>query len=209
VRGALVALHVVAVLLLATPSTQPARSRAAWKDPTVQTEIRAWGARLRSAGLSWTDAELEARAYIAARQWSDLREQALRPLTPYREGVGVRQPWNMFVSPDRVPSRLHIELEYGDRRRLLYVARSDDFAWRRTFFDHDRVRAALFRFAWPHYERRWHAFARRMAQVALEEHPDATGVQAWFTRTATPPPGQAPGPSRRVAEVAFSREELR
>ena len=66
VRGALVLLHVVAVLVLALPNTGGSvANRSSWKNPTVQGELRVWASRLSSLGID-TDADGDSLALTAA-----------------------------------------------------------------------------------------------------------------------------------------------
>jgi hypothetical protein len=188
VRAALIALHLIAITLMAVPSPQGGMSRAAWKEPTVQGEFAAWAGRLDRVGIHLTTAELEERLWDAAVLYEDVRDTVLAPFMPYYRYCGTWQSWRMFVAPHRYPSRLHIEVREGESWRPIYIARSDQFAWHRRQLDHDRMRAAVFRYAWRHYRRRYSTFGRWVAGQVAQDFPDAEEVQLRFYKYRTPSP---------------------
>src|SRR5581483_8997566 len=53
-RALLVALHLVAITVLAAPSVGEGLSRWAWQDPTVQDEFADWTGRLNRWGVAIT-----------------------------------------------------------------------------------------------------------------------------------------------------------
>lgn len=67
-RGTLVAFHIVALLVLATPSTHGIRVRSAWSDATVQDEFQAWSGALRSLGFDLDSESLEESLWSLTRR---------------------------------------------------------------------------------------------------------------------------------------------
>jgi len=189
IRAGLIALHILAVTLMAMPSPEGGMRRSAWKDPTIQGELKAWTQRVNAVGVDWTQAEVEEFAWDAARRIQTVRGWALAPFMPYYRYCGTWQSWKMFVAPHRYPSRLYIELEGADGTwRKLYVARSNEWDWHREQLDHDRMRAAIFRYGWRHYRRPFSRFGRWVAGQVAAEFPEAKRVQLRFYkyRTASP-----------------------
>ncbi len=190
-RGLLVALHVLAVTLAALPSPEGGMNRGAWTDPTVQAEFAAWRGRLAALGIELSAEELEDRLWTLAQGWMAARKASLAPFAPYYRHMGTAQPWRMFVAPHTHPSRLHIELLEGEEWRTLYIARDPRHRWKAELLDHDRMRSALFRYAWPGYRRSWEELGRWLADRAAEEFPAGARLRLFFTRARTPSPEEA------------------
>jgi len=151
--AAFVAVHLFAVTLCAIPSVGPGMSRVAWKQPTVQGEFQAWTERLNGWGLSITEPVLEDRLWTFASAYEGVRGKVMAPFDPYFDYCGTWQSWKMFVAPHRFPERLEIEIDRGQGWELVYEARSSEHTWLGSWLDHDRFRAALFRYAWEQYAR--------------------------------------------------------
>jgi hypothetical protein len=183
VRAALVLVHVVAVVALAVPSLRAGLDRESWKDPTVQAELRAWADRF---GIEPSD--FEDRAWRFALAWSELQQKITEPFQPYREYVGVRQPWVMFVAPQTYPARVEIDLLEGGTWRTLYRERSSEHEWNRRLFDHDRMRSAFFRFAWDRYATSYREFTEWVARQAARDFPSGVAVRVRMYRSRTPTP---------------------
>lgn len=191
-RAAFVAFHLTAVVLVALPSAgSAAMNRRAWATPTVQGEFRAWSARLRGLGLPIGPEALEAHAWTVAQGTEAVRRELLRPFRPYYTWCGTWQSWKMFVAPHRFPARLEIEIDRGDGAwEPIFVARSDTATWRRAWFDHDRMRAAVFRFGWDHFKRGRQELVDFVAAQVREDFPDAARVRVSFVRYRTPTPAE-------------------
>jgi hypothetical protein len=189
-RVPLVALHVVAIGLMATPDPGPGLQRSAWKNPTVQAEIQAWAERLNGFGVEVTPKALEAWAWARAKALHRLRDRLVRPFRPYHDYVGIRQPWNMFVAPHRNPAVLGVDILVDDEWTPLYRTRSDVYDYRRAFFDHDRIRAMLFRYGWPSYRHTYNDFARWLAKQIAVDVPEATKARIFYTRYRTRSPDE-------------------
>ena len=174
--------------------------RSSWADPTVQDEFRAWAER-----LGMEPKQLEERAWRFAQRWNDLHQRLISPFAPYRDYAGVRQPWVMFVAPQRHPARLEIEILEGGEWRTIYRERSDDHEWRRSLFDHDRMRSAIFRFGWDKYGSSYREFSEWVAKEAARDFPRAEAIRVRMARFRTPSPeevkaGRIP-PSRWEKEI--------
>ncbi|MEZ4318079.1 MAG: hypothetical protein R3F61_11265 [Myxococcota bacterium] len=188
VRAALLAAHLLAIVLMALPSPQGGMNRSAWKDPTVQGELAAWTLRLNAVGIGMQQPEVEELAWNLANAYEDGRGVVLAPFMPYYRYCGTWQSWRMFVAPHRFPGRLTIDVMERGEWRTIYVARSADHTWRATQLDHDRMRAAIFRYGWRHYRRSYGTFGSWVAARVIEDFPDAERVRLRFYkyRTASP-----------------------
>jgi len=187
--AALVALHIVAVTAQALPAPGGGMNRKDWKAQTVQAEMRAWTERINGWGFQWTQEEVEDALWDLATGFMEVRESVLKPAIPYYRNAGTWQSWRMFVAPHRYPSRLSISVKVDGHWSLKYQARSSEYDWMRSQLDHDRFRAALFRYGWgKKYPRQWRTFCSWVAQRAQEDFPEAEAVELkfWSYRTLTP-----------------------
>ena len=185
-RAAFVLFHLVAITLMALPAPGGGLDRKQWGDPTVQAEFRAWNGRFHALGLHMTDAQFEDRLYVAARAVTDVRSVVLKPFGPYYRMCGTSQSWRMFVAPHTYPERLHIDLEEHGAWRPLYIERHPTATWRGAQLDHDRVRSAIFRYAWSRYKSTYVQFADWTAEQARSDFPEATRIRLRYWKQRSP-----------------------
>jgi hypothetical protein len=210
-RGAFVALHVFAVTAMAMPSAGSGLTRSAWADPTVQGEFQSWTTRLNGMGANLTVKQLEDKLWTIASGFESARETVLYPFMPYYTYCGTWQSWKMFVAPHRFPGRLEIDVDHGTGWEPLYVARSADHTWKRSWLDHDRTRAALFRYSWKHYRISRGEFTDWVARTLAKEDQAATRVRVSWQRYRTASPeevlsGTRPTERRDLANTRDLRE---
>ena len=189
-RAVLVLLHVVAVVLVATPSPSVGLRRSTWADPTVQAEFAAWNERFHALGAQWTEKEMEDRLWSFATSYNTVREEILLPFNPYTKYLGTSQTWRMFVAPQRFPTRLDIDVEENGAWTPVFEERSPTLTWLRPMMDHDRVRSVIFRFGWAPYKHLYEDFGTWIAARAARDFPDATRVRLHLYRYQTPSPEQ-------------------
>ena len=185
----LVFVHVWFITLQALPAPGGGMNKRDWKSETVQGEFRAWTQRLNAMGVDIQQEKLEEHLWDLATGVMKVRREALRPMYPYYKNSGTWQSWRMFVAPHRYPSRLHMEIKEDGVWRTVYVARSTEYVWRAEQLDHDRFRAALFRYGWgKKYGRQWRGFGDWMAREAAVDFPNATELRLkfWSYRTLSP-----------------------
>ena len=206
-RAAFVAFHLLAVTVVALPGVGGGMSRNAWQAPTVQEEFRAWTERLRAFGLDLTVKELEDRLWSFAVVYESARHRILGPLRvhptsgalegspigTYLSATHTAQSWRMFVAPHRYPGRLVVDLDRGEGFEPLYMARSTEHEWHRAWLDHDRMRSAVFRYAWAHFKPHRRDFATFLARHAAEEFPDGRQLRVGFLRYRTRSPEEVRG----------------
>jgi len=186
----LVALHVLAITLVALPAPDGGMNRAAWKDPTVQHEIHAWSARLDGLGVQIPPAELEEDAWHFAKRFMAVRHAVLRPFRRYYQFAGTWQSWRMFVAPHRYPARLQIAVRAGSAWQTVYERGDPQATWRRRQLDHDRMRAQIFRLSWPGYGGTYARFTLWIARAAAHDFPYASQVRVRFFKYRTRSPAE-------------------
>jgi hypothetical protein len=187
-RAAFVGFHLFAIVLSAIPAPAGGMNRRNWKDPTVQGEFRAWGNRL---GVD--PATLEETLFGFASGWMQARDLWLAPVTPYLDVTGTDQPWRMFVAPHRHPARFRVEVQSAPAAdwELLFEERSDDAHWRRDFFDAERTRSVLFRYAWPEYSREGRQLCSWIAGEVFAERAEVQKVRCRYWKAPSPSPEEA------------------
>jgi len=181
--------HVWLITLQAFPAPGGGMSRRDWKSPTVQGEFSAWTERLNALGWEIEQRALEDGLWTVAKGVMRTRKEALFPFYPYYRNTGTWQSWRMFVAPHRYPSRLHIDVKQNGTWVPIYAARSTELDWHATQLDHDRFRAALFRYGWGQkYPNQWKGFVHWVASEVDKEFSDGTHVRVrfWSFKTQSP-----------------------
>lgn len=187
--AAYVLFHAGSILIGSIPAPFDAMNRTAWKDPTIQDEFAAWARRASRSGLAIEPAKLEELAWDLLRVWMRCMDAAMTPFRSYQQYTGTVQAWSMFVAPHRHPGRLYVEIrEPIGQWRPVYVARSNEWTWRKAQLDHIRFRSAIFRYAWPQFSAAYHRFAGWLAAQAARDFPQASHVRVRFYKYQTPSP---------------------
>ncbi|NVB39449.1 hypothetical protein G6O69_16525 [Pseudenhygromyxa sp. WMMC2535] len=189
-RGALVALHILAISLLALPDVSGARNRSAWRSATVQDELAAWSARLNDVGVALGPDELEAKAWDIMQAWARLRTALLAPFQPYADLVGARQRWRMFAAPNRAPARLRIAVKIDGEWREVYEGQSEVHTWQAARFGTERIRVHIHRASWAHRRGDNERLVQWIADEAARDFPAATQVRVSWLRARSPTPAQ-------------------
>ncbi len=192
-RGLLVALHIIAVTLMALPAPGEGMFRAAWKDPTVQAEFAGWSGRLNQLGFAITPAEFEDRLWTIASAYTHIRDRVLEPFNDYYFTCGTIQSWRMFAGPQRYPVRLSIEVREADAWRTVYRQRDPEHAWLADKLDQYRFRPVLYRFGWYRYggaDEGLNGFGRWVARQAGRDFPNAGAIRVALYQQETPSPEQ-------------------
>lgn len=202
VRAILVALHLFAVTFCALPSVGSGMNRKAWKQPTVQGEFAAWTGRFNAIGIDITKDELENFLWDFASKYEQRRDKIMAPFVPYFRYCGTWQSWKMFVAPHRYPARMEIEIDSGSGWEPVFVARSSEHTWLRSWMDHDRLRAATFRYGWEHFRGTRNELADWLAKLAARDFPEGKQLRLSFVRYKT----RSPEEVRAGVEAEEKRE---
>lgn len=183
-RAALVLAHVLTMVLAALPAPVNGMNRAMWKNPTARLEFEAW-----ARGLRMKPDEFEELIWKLANLWMSIREVYLTPVTPWIRITGTEQPWRMFVGPDRYPPRFQVQARKKDGEfATLYEERSAEHRWHEDYFDQERARSYLYRYAWPDYSGWGEASCRYFANQVFAEQADAVEVRCRAHKRKSPSP---------------------
>jgi hypothetical protein len=186
-RGALVALHLLAITLMAFPAPS-ARSLipANWQAPDAQEELATWADNLGQLGIATTKEELAERVWGLASAYSNIHQQLLVPFRPYYDYCGTYQSWHMFGTIARYPTRLHIDIEEkGGEWSPVYIERDPKHDWLGRYLDHSRFRPVLFRFGLHEDEDDFPGLAEWVARHAARDFPRAKRVRVRYSEQAT------------------------
>jgi hypothetical protein len=197
VRAVLVALHVVAVTVLALPVPDGVQDRATWQQPTVRQEMRDWADALNAVGFETTPEVLEDRLWHLAHGYATARDSVLAPFGPYYEYCGTFQGWRMFSGPQMFPATLHIDISEAGAWRPVFVERDRRYGWLARELDSYRFRALRFRMqSSVGFEGDYELFARWVAVRAANDFPtaDRVRVRLFRYRLQTPAEVQAATP---------------
>lgn len=199
-------------LLFVLPGGARFTSRAVWNSAHNQRQFDAWAKTLGSLGIHTTGPRLQSELWSVTKQYSKGRDKLLRPLRWLPEQVGFGQSWRMFSNPQTTPSQLWIEVDTGDGFNPIYVSRSGEHVWRRSLFDHHRVRKLLGRIGRGGKDEAYVALSARVAKQAFVDYADAkrvrTRIFTWTTpsaKTGAPEPGELRRGTFRH-ERTFNRE---
>lgn len=183
------AIHLIAISILAFPSPSGGLSRSDWRNPTVQGEFQAWTERLQGLGWSGNSEELQDSVFGFASAYADVHAQLKRPFYWYYRYCGTYQSWRMFIAPHRHPSRFQIRIRQEGDWRVVYEARHAEHRWQASVLDHDRMRSALFRYGWLNrYRRSYKGLGSWLARKAAVDFPGADSIQLRFANHRTPTP---------------------
>jgi hypothetical protein len=190
-RAVLVGLHLLAVTLLAFPAPG-ARvvDRSNWKAPDAQEDLAAWADRLGRVGVVITKEDLEERLWALAVAYRDVHQTLTSPFRPYYDYCGTYQSWRMFGSPNRRPTRLHVEVEELGRWRPVYVERDPEHDWLGGWLDHSRFRPVLFRLGLNDEDEVFVELAAWLARQAARDFPRAERVRVRYWQFRTPAPAE-------------------
>jgi len=188
IRAVLIVVHLFAITVLAMPAPGSGLQRSAWDDPTVKEEFSAWRARLDGWGLHYEEDEFEEMLWTVASGYQKSVRKVTDPFKPYYRYAGTHQSWRMFVAPHMNPSILHIDVRVNNEWQTVYVENSDAFTWNRELFDHDRMRSAMFRYAWPGWRTNWERLGDWLAVRLADDYPEATlaRFRYWKYRSLSP-----------------------
>src|SRR5262245_38708599 len=97
VRAALLAFHVIAIVVLSLPGAQVARSNR-WQSRLTGQALADWAVQLHKVGISVRAGELGRTAQGVAEGYFALRSVVVAPFEAYSAATKARQGWAMFAS---------------------------------------------------------------------------------------------------------------
>jgi hypothetical protein len=193
-------------LLFVLPGGSRFTSRAVWNSAHNQRQFDDWARSLGSLGIRTSGTRLQAELWSFAKTYSRDRDKLLRPLRWLPEQVGFGQSWRMFSNPQTTPSQLWVEMDTGSGFSPIYVSRSNDHTWRRSLFDHHRVRKLLGRIGRGGKDEAYVALSARVAKHAFADFPNAKRVRTRIFTWATPPANTSAPQPEQLCRGTFRHE---
>ena len=194
-RAALLPVHCLAIALAAIPSMSRTRPIAA-TDPQFASELHPWA---RLFGVS--DEVFARDAERLRANWIEVHDRLIGPFERYLALLGAQQPWGMFSSPNRSPSRFLLEVWEPRAAPTNEAVSQDDWrslsglpagAWRASFFESERTRSLLNNIARNDLWSLADQFCLYVAREAFQEDPSAEQARCTFvSEPASPPPWRA------------------
>ncbi len=202
-RAALVALHCVAIALVAAPAPSASSRVVDVSDPRFAAEVHPWATLV---GLS--DREFARRAERVRASWVDLRGSVVAPFERYLDVAGARQPWSLFSAPNASPVCLVLDTRPapspGGEAGWRFLSGLPPGEWRRGLFDSERMRSWLNTVA---RSGRWDeagSICDYLGREALREDGQWAQVRCRFV--STPSPSWRPHANDgRVPQTVFER----
>jgi hypothetical protein len=187
VRAALLAFHVVAVIVLSLPGAQVARSNR-WQSRLMRHDLADWAAQLERLGLSVSADELGRTAQGIAEGYVAVRSVVVAPFEAYSSVTKARQGWAMFASPQRHPYEFHVDglTEHG--WVPLYRPHDERAQFQAGYLLHNRMRKFQGRFARAMKDHYYEDFTAFVAGRALEQNPELRAVWLGLYGYASLPP---------------------
>ncbi|MCH9686875.1 MAG: hypothetical protein K0V04_35905 [Deltaproteobacteria bacterium] len=213
IRAVLIGLHVLSLAVLSLPNASAVHDRRRWRTANAQADLEQWTKRLQGWGFDTDKRRLAQSLWSIGGAYLTVQRPIVTPFAWYARVSGSRQGWHMFASPQRHPAELHVEIERDGAWVLIYRPHSDEHAWNREQFEHNRFRKFLGRFARGFIQSDYEHTARWVAARAAADHPAATQVRVRLYRYQTLPPaavvsgGKPKG--RYERERVFEAEALR
>ena len=136
----------MAVVLAAIPSMSSTHPIAV-TDPQFASEMHPWAKFL---GVS--DEAFAGDAERLRTDWIEVHDRLIGPFERYLALLGAQQPWGMFSSPNRSPSRFMLEVWPSPKAPTNEAASQDQWrflsglppgGWRGSFFESERTRSVL------------------------------------------------------------------
>lgn len=186
VRAALVALHLVAVLLMGLPEPEVGEDDV--QDEAVQAWFTDATATLQRWGLPVTEDQVQrwgvtwGRAYLAVLHTVDV------PANRYGRTFGVNQSWRMFAGVPRASALWRLEVQEDGVWRDVGWSRFRTPRWRPSFVDQERVRALFNQFTYKRNRAAFKRVVRWLGPAVAEDFPGATAARISFVEVSFPPP---------------------
>jgi hypothetical protein len=210
IRAALIALHLVAIVLVSFPGDRKVGDRKRWDLQRSQDEIALWATRLSGWGWQWSPAELDAALWDLTRRYLAVRGVLVAPFAPYVAIAGVSQTWGLFSAPTRKPYALVIEIREAGAWKTVHQSNSSEADYLADTLGNNRMRKQVGRTGRD--GKLFNQLARWLARRAFADYPDADatrirveeldGLEPDAVRAGTPPR------RRTVRRLAFTRGQL-
>lgn len=209
-RTALIMFHLASVLVYCLPPPSKVADPAYWKTAQTQAELEVWAKRIDSIGIDTDKASFEAWLWGMTQRYVSLRTAMERPFRPYVHYLHTNQGWSLFSQPQTNPVRVVVDIqdpETGFRR--IYESRSNEYTWRRTEFDHNRIRKFVGRIGRRSTKQLYWQLGDWIARMAARDFPRAGFARVRLFRYHTAPPGGEPSQGEYTDERVIELEQYR
>jgi hypothetical protein len=106
----------------------------------------------------------------------------------YGAYLGVVQRWFMFSRVGRNTARIEVAIQVDGRWKDVFVERSRDATWNAREFDHYRFREYMNHLRGRKVRQPWRRFVPWVAELVLEEFPEADAVRVRAVGAVIPAP---------------------
>ncbi len=187
-RALFVAAHLFAITVMALPN--PGRvSEKDLANPALQEVFSDWRSVAAGLGIELSPEDTNTLALTFANRFMGIRDVVLTPFRPYFKYTGTHQTWQMFGYLNRSPARFSIYVfEPGQGWQPIYLARDPDLAWRKRFFDSERMRGMMNRYSWKENHRGYNTFVDWLACEAAADFPTASSIRVAMEQVRLPEP---------------------
>ena len=186
----LVLLHAVVLCLAALPTARGTISKEVMAQPSVQTELQLWSARLGASPEA-----LAAFALKLAERWDAIYATLNHPADQYFRVTGTYQAWAVFIAPNRLPTRFQIEVHpkssLPGEFQTVFQEGSEEFSWRRELFIQERGRVYFELQTWPRFAWLGPSVCAWAARELFAERADIDTVRCRNYRAPSLSPEQA------------------
>lgn len=209
-RTALIFFHLASVLVFCLPPPGKVADPAHWKTEQTQAELGVWANRVDSLGIETNREEFEQWLWGVTQRYVAVRKTLDRPFGPYVRYVHTGQGWSLFSQPQTNPLRVVVELqEPGAGFRRIYESRSNQYTWRRTEFDHNRIRKFVGRIGRRTTRELYWQLGDWIARMAARDFPRSDFVKIRQYRYHAAAPGETPGEGTYTNERVIALEDYR
>lgn len=186
IRAALIAAHLLTVVLLSLPVSRGLLREELWARPGRQRLLQTWAPRLGFESKEAFQSDLRglAKGYVEGRQ------ELVGSLMLYTRLAGVRQGWSLFSRPKTEPVELEIAVRQNGELRTVYRPHEEGERFGSQAFDYYRFRSLTGRLSRSFTKTWYNPFARTLAAKAALAHPDADLVRVRLYRFQTPRPSE-------------------
>ncbi len=189
VRAGLISACLLASALLLLPGGERIGNRRVWKTELNQSQFAEWSRALGGFGVELSPREFEELLWSGVQRYLALQRPIVSALMPITTQLGTHQSWRMFSNPQTHPARLQIDVDRGQGYEPVYVSRSEEYAWRKRQFDHNRLRKMIGRLVRKGRRKTYVTFGRWVTEDFAKQYPDTQRVRVRLFRWKTPAPG--------------------
>jgi hypothetical protein len=173
----LILAFVLGVAALLPPGGSRFADRKVWHSAHNLEQFLRWSQMLAKVGVHLAPEQIEAYVWTFAQAYLKFQAPLHAGAQPLVSQLGLGQGWGMFSNPETHPARLHVDIDRGHGFETIYVSRSDEYTWRRSEFDHNRMRKLIGRITRDQSPVLYKSLVTWVAAQAQQDFPDARRVR--------------------------------